>query len=344
LSEVKLIPIEKLIDSPNNFFRALTDEELAELSHSIKSLGILHPLVVRPLPDGNFEIISGHQRKKAAKIAGLTKVPCIVKDVDDVTAELILIDTNTKTRQLSPMEMARSVRRVKELIGISQGVRNASATAAEVAESMGMSERSMRLYDKLNNLIPELQQITDEGGLSLNSAERLAGLPQELQKKLYDALGGDVSSLTRDDVRSIKAESDRGYLVLTVLQDKLKDTEKELKEFKDVYVNKENIEKQIKKLRKKKNELEYDLLDRENALSSMDKRMLEKSTTILNILNEACKPIQAARPELEVLFESSDSIDQGMSVYILRWAEVLRENARFLEENTKELLPKEIAN
>ena len=158
------------------------------------------------------------------------------------------------------------------------------------------------------------------------------------------SLGGDVSSLTRDDVRSINAESDRGYLVLTVLQDKLKDTEKELKEFKDVYVNKENIEKQIKKLRKKKNELEYDLLDRENALSSMDKRMLEKSTTILNILNEACKPIQAARPELEVLFESSDSIDQGMSVYILRWAEVLRENARFLEENTKELLPKEIAN
>ena len=344
MSEVKLIPIEKLIDSPNNFFRALTDEELAELSHSIKSLGILHPLVVRPLPDGNFEIISGHQRKKAAKIAGLTKVPCMIKDVDEVTAEVMLIDINTKTRQLSPMEMAKSIRRIKELLGISQGARNTSATVADVAESLGMSERSMRPYDKLNELIPELQQIADEGRLSLNSAQRLASLPKELQKKLYEALGGDITSLTMDDVKRIKEENDRGYLVLTVLQDKLKDTERELNEFKSVYAKKENIEKEIKKLKQKKKELEYDLLDRENALSAMDKRSMKKGVAILEILNQACRPIQAARPELEVLFESSDSIDQGMSVYILRWAEVLRENARFLEENTKELLPKEIAN
>lgn len=343
MPEVNLIPIEKLIDSPNNFFRALTDEELTELTNSIKSLGILHPLVVRPLANGNFEIISGHQRKRAAKKVGLNEVPCIIKAVNDITAEIMLIDTNTKTRQLSPMEIAKSVRRIKELMGISQGARNTSATVAEVAETMGMSERSMRLYDKLNNLIPELQQITDEGGLSLNGAERLASLPQELQKKLYDALGGDICSLTRDDVKRIKEENDRGYLVLTVLQEKLKDTERELKEFKDTYEKKENIENEIKKLKQKKKELEYDLIDRENAISVMDKKAIKKGVSILEILNHACRPIQAARPELEVLFKSSDSIDQGLSVYILRWAEVLRDTAAFLEENTKELLLKAAA-
>lgn len=333
MPDVSMIPIAKLVDNPNNFFRSLSDDELIELSNSIKSLGILHPLVVRPLPDGNYQIISGHQRKLAAKKAGLTEVPCIVKTVDDVTAEIMLIDTNTKTRQLSPMEIAKSVRRIKELIGISQGARNTSATVAEVAQNIGMSERSMRLYDKLNDLIPELQQIIDEGSLSVSAAEKLAGLPQEIQKKLYDALGGDICSLTRDDVRKIKEESDRGYLVLTVLQDKLQDTEEELKKFKDVYEKKENIESEIKRLKEKKKELEYDLLDRENALSIIDKRTIKKGVAALELLDRICRPIQAARPELEVLFKDNNLNEQGLSVYILRWAEVLRDTAEFLEKN-----------
>lgn len=336
MPDVKHIPIENLKDSPNNFFRALTDEELSELSQSIKSLGILHPLVVRPLSNGDYEIISGHQRKRAAQMAGLTEVPCIVKDVDDISAEIMLIDTNTKTRQLSPMEMAKSIRRIKELMGIRQGTRNTSATVAEVAENLGISERSMRLYDKLNELVPELQELADEGKLSLNTAQRLAGLPKELQKKLYETLGGDIAELSREDVKRLKEESDRGYLVLTVLQEKLKDTEKELEEFKNVYVKKENIEKQIKKLQQKKKELEYDLHDRENALSTLDKRSIKKGVAILEVLNQACRPIQAARPELEVLFEGGDPIDEGITVYIQRWAEVLREVAAFLEENLKE--------
>lgn len=344
MSDVSAIPITKLVDNPNNFFHPLSETELMELSNSIKSLGILHPLVVRPLPDGNYQIISGHQRKRAAKIAGLTDVPCIVKAVDDITAEIMLIDTNTKTRQLSPMEIAKSVRRIKELAGISQGVKNTSATVAEVAKTIGMSERSMRLYDRLNDLIPELQEIADSGKLPLNSAERLAGLPQGLQKKLYDALGGDICSLTGEDVKRVKEENDRGYLVLTILQDRLKDREEELKAFKNAYERKENIENEIKKLKQKKKELEYDLLDRENALSIADKKALKKGVAILELLNQACKPIQAARPEMEALFESSDSIDEGLSVYILRWAETLKDIAAFLEENTKELLLKAAAS
>jgi hypothetical protein len=84
-------------------------------------------------------------------------------------------------------------------------------------------------------------------------------------------------------------------------------------------------------------------MDRENALSEMDKRAVRKGTAILELLNQACRPIQAVRPELEVLFGECGVLDEGISVYILRWAEVLRDTARFLEEAVKQLSSQKIS-
>jgi ParB family chromosome partitioning protein len=334
MPKMEEIPIDKLIDNPYNFFRSLSEEEMSELSESIKQHGIMHPLVIRPLPDGNYEIISGHQRRKAAERAGLKTVPCIVREIDDTEAELALIEANLETRQLSTMEMARAIRKRKELLGIKNGVRG-KMTSAQCAEVIGISERQFHKLDKLNDLIPELQTMVDSGKLGIAAGEKLAGLPQELQKTIYDTLGGDVSALTNEEIKRIKEENDRGYLVLNVLQEKLKDTEEKLKAFQDAYDSKENIEKEIKVLRQKKKELEYDLMDRENALTAIQKRAVQKGTAILELLNQACRPIQAIRPELEVIFSESNIIDEGTSVYILRWAEVLRNTAAFLEENIK---------
>lgn len=336
MPEIQEISIDKLIENPYNFFRNLSEEEIKELTESIKMYGILHPLIVRSLTDGKFQIISGHQRRKAAERAGLKTVPCIVKEMDDTEAELALIETNLETRQLSTMEMARAIRKRKELLGIRRGRPDSnSAHCAELSQNMGISERQMRKLDKLNDLIPELQDMVDSGKLGIAAGERLAGLPQELQKTIFDTLGGDISALTNEEIKRIKEENDRGYLVLNVLQEKLKDTEEKLKAFQDAYDSKENIEKEIKALRQKKRELEYDLMDRENALTAIQKRAVQKGTAILELLNQACRPIQAIKPELEVIFSESNIIDEGTSVYILRWAEVLRDTAAFLEENIK---------
>jgi ParB family chromosome partitioning protein len=334
MPEIIEISTDNLIDNPGNFFRNLSEEEIKELTESIKLHGIMHPLVVRPLADGKFQIISGHQRRKAAERAGLKTVPCIVTEMDDTEAELALIEANLETRQLSTMEMARAIRKKKELLGIRNGV-HGKITSAQCAEVLGISERQFHKLDKLNDLIPELQDMVDSGKLGIAAGEKLAGLPQEMQKTIYDTLGGDISALTNEDIKRIKEENDRGYLVLNVLQEKLKDTEEKLKAFQDVYDSKENIEKEIKVLRQKKKELEYDLMDRENALTAIQKRAVQKGTAILELLNQACRPIQAIRPELEVIFSESNIIDEGTSVYILRWAEVLRNTAAFLEENIK---------
>lgn len=338
MQEIKDIPIEKLVERPTNFFRALTDDEITELSESIKSMGILHPLLVRPLSDGRYEVISGHQRKKAAEKAGLKTVPCVVKEMDDDEAELAMIDANLETRQLSTMEMARAIRRKKELLGIRRGRPDVnSAHCAELSQKLGISERQLRKLDKLNDLIPEFQAMVDEGKLTLFTAGKLAGLPQEMQKAILDVFGEEVTSLSKDEIAWLKKENERGFLVLEVLQEKLKETEERLEEFRKLYESKENLEKEIKELQKKKRELEYDIMDRENALSEMEKRAVRKGAAILELLNQACRPIQAARPELEVLFSECGTLDEGISVYILRWAEALKETARFLEESVRQL-------
>lgn len=344
---VKEIPLEKLVERPTNFFRALTADEITELSESIKSMGILHPLLVRPLSDGRYEVVSGHQRKKAAERAGLKTVPCVVKEMDDDEAELAMIDANLETRQLSTMEMARAIRRKKEILGIKQGKRAnldlTSDTVSEVAKQFGITERHLRRLDKLNDLIPEFQEMVDEGKLTIRGAEKLAGLPQEMQRAIFDVFGEEVTSLSKDEIAWLKKENERGFMVLEVLQEKLKETEERLAEFRKLYESKENLEKEIKELQKKKRELEYDIMDRENALSEMEKRAVRKGTVILELLNQACRPIQAVRPELEVLFGECGTLDEGISVYILRWAEVLRDTARFLEESVKQLSSQKIS-
>lgn len=324
------LPLTALVPNPKNFFSTAQDS-LAELAESIRELGILHPIVVRPLSGvsgDKYEIVSGHRRKLAAEMAGLTEVPCVVKVMDDTEAELALIDANVETRQLSPMEMARSIRKKKQLLGIKSGVR-ASMTSAECAEVFGVSERQFHKLDKLNDLIIPLQNLIDSGRLGITLGERLASLSPDLQQTLYDALGNDIASLSGDEVKRLRQETERGYMVLEYYQDKIKELESQLQEYQGKDQSIQDLDSRLAYLRQKKRELEYDIIDRQTAAKSVEKRTTQKGVALLQLIEQLCRPIQAARPDIDVLV--SEPIDPGLAPHIKRWSDVLKEVSRQLD-------------
>lgn len=318
------LPLDDLASSPFNFFTP-GGESLEELAESIREVGVLHPLLVRPLENGKYEIVSGHRRCMASEIAGLTEVPCVVKEMDDTEAELALIDANLETRQLSPMEMARAIRRKKELLDIRQGARTdlTSVGMSEVARQFGVTERHLRRLDKLNDLIPELQSLVDAGRLGISAGERLAALPEEIQQALYEALGDDVSALTSDEVKRLREENDRGYMVLEVYQEKIRELEDRLHEYEERDVAVEDLEGQLRKLKAKKRELEYDVMDRENAVKAVEQRAAKKGVALLQLMQQLARPVQAARPDIDFLV--SQPLDPGVATQVIRWATVLKE-------------------
>lgn len=330
------LPLTALVPNPKNFFSTAQDS-LAELAESIRELGILHPIVVRPLSGvsgDKYEIVSGHRRKLAAEMAGLTVVPCVIKEMDDTEAELVLIDANVETRQLSTMEMARSIRRKKELLGIRRGnpnflPRSNPATMAELTQKLAISERQLYRLDKLNDLIIPLQNLIDSGRLGITLGERLASLSPDLQQTLYNALGDDISSLSGDEIKRLRQENERGYMVLEYYQDKIKELESQLQEYQGKDQSIQDLDSRLAYLRQKKRELEYDIIDRQTAAKSVEKRTTQKGVALLQLIEQLCRPIQAARPDIDVLV--SEPIDPGLAPHIKRWSDVLKEVSRQLD-------------
>ncbi|MDK2883319.1 MAG: ParB family transcriptional regulator, chromosome partitioning protein [Bacillota bacterium] len=324
------IPCRLLTGHRTNFFSP-AKESLDELAESIREVGVLHPLVVRPLGDGRYEIVSGHRRLMAAKIAGLEEVPCVVREMDDTEAELALIDANLETRQLSPMEMARAIRRRKELLGIRRGRPDSnSAQCAELSQKLGISERQLHKLDKLNDLIPELQALVDSGRLGVTAGERLASLAPDIQRALYEALGDEIASLTNEEVKRLKQENDRGWMVLEVYQEKIRQLEEKLREYEEKNMSVIELEEQISRLRQKKREMEYDLIDRENAIRAVEKRAAKKGVALLQLMEQLARPVQASKPDIEVLLQ--EPVNPGLAVHILRWAAVLKEVGSQVEQ------------
>lgn len=331
MSVIITLPVEFLTDSSRNFFRPLAEDQLQELAQSISRSGIIHPLVVRPLGDGRYEIISGHQRKRAALLLGLKEVPCRVVETAEEKAELMLIDANLQTRQLSPMEMARAVRRRKELAGIRQGVRTdlTSDMMSEVAGQLGVTDRHLRRLDKLNDLIPELQEMVDDERLGVTAGEKLASLPPDAQKLLFEALGDGIGRVRTHELNRLREESDRGYLVLEVMEKRTRELEDELSRIKELHGGKDALESELERLRQKKKELEYDILDRQAAARAVQDRTRKSGAMLLELVEGLGRPVLAARPEIEAL--TREQLEPGIAVHVDRWARVFREIAELLE-------------
>ena len=190
------MPLSDLHPFEGHPFKVLDDELMEQTVESIKQIGVVSPLIVRPDPEGGFEILSGHRRLHAAQLAGLETVPVIVKEMDDDAAIIFMVDSNLQRENILPSERAFSYKMKLEAMK-HQGERGdltsaqvgpKSWAAQVVAEEAGDSKSQVKRYIRLTNLIPEILDMVDEKKIAFNPAVELSYLKPSEQKEFLEAM------------------------------------------------------------------------------------------------------------------------------------------------------------
>ena len=191
------IPLGELHPFRNHPFKVRDDADMEKTVESIQEFGVLQPAIVRPDSDGGFEILSGHRRHHACQIAGLKTLPCIVRDLDDDAATILMVDSNLQREEILPSERAFAFKMKLEAMK-HQGSKRAIDTSRQVvgkleaanimAGEVGESGRQIQRYIRLTNLDPELLQLVDDKLMGFNPAYELSFLNAEQQKDLLSAI------------------------------------------------------------------------------------------------------------------------------------------------------------
>ena len=193
--QVQQIPIDELHPFTNHPFKVVDDEAMTRTVESIAQYGVLAPLIARPRPEGGYEIISGHRRQYAAKLAGLDTLPVIVRNMDDDAAVLLMVDSNLQRENILPSERAFAYKMKLEALK-NQGARS-DLTSVQVApklstekigEEVGMSKDNVKRYIRLTNLVPELLDMVDEKKIAFNPAVELSYLDEAQQRDFLEAM------------------------------------------------------------------------------------------------------------------------------------------------------------
>lgn len=193
--KVEYIDIDKIKDFPNHPFKVVNDDKMQELASSVKEYGVILPIMVRPKKDGTYEIVSGHRRKMAAQIAGLKDIKCIIKDLTDDEATIIMVDSNIQREEILPSERAFAYKMKLEAMK-HQGIRNdltsrpvGDKLSTEVlGEEVGESARQIQRYIRLTELIPEILQMVDDKKVAFRPAVELSYLSEENQYVLLNIM------------------------------------------------------------------------------------------------------------------------------------------------------------
>ena len=217
--QVQQIPIDALHPFTNHPFKVLDDEAMTRTVESIAQYGVLAPLIARPRPDGDgYEIISGHRRQYAAKLAGLDTLPVIVRQMSDDAAVILMVDSNLQREHILPSERAFAYKMKLEAIK-NQGARS-DLTSAQVGRKLeaadivgqeaGDSRNQVRRFIRLTNLIPELLDMVDEKKISFNPAVELSYLDESQQRDFLEAMDGTQNAPSVSQAQQLKLEQ-QGY-------------------------------------------------------------------------------------------------------------------------------------
>ena len=231
ISGTQEIDIVRIHAFPNHPFKVLDDERMDMLVDSIRENGILNPVIVRPDQNGDYEMISGHRRLHAAGIAGLQKIPAIVKEMSDDEAIINMVDANIQREEILPSERAFSFKMKMEAMS-RQGQRNdltsghnvPKLTTDEIGEENGMSGRQVKRYIRLTELIPELLESTDNKKISLVMAVDLSYLDEQVQKWVYEYYhdNGFLKPVQVEALRNQQNLSNASqYSVISIMNDAL---------------------------------------------------------------------------------------------------------------------------
>ena len=197
--QVQQIPIGELFPFKNHPFKVLDDDSMQRTVESVEQYGVLSPLIARPRPEGGYEIISGHRRQHAARLAGLDALPVIVRQMDDDAAVLLMVDSNLQRETILPSERAFAYKMKLEAMKHQAGrptqdnysqVGNNFGTLSseEMAEELGTSKNQIFRYIRLTNLVPELLDMVDEKKISFNPAVELSYLDTNQQRDFLEAM------------------------------------------------------------------------------------------------------------------------------------------------------------
>ena len=210
------IPLEKLKPFPNHPFKVKEDDSMRETVESIRTYGVLVPAIARPLPDGNFELISGHRRKYACELAGKTKMPVIIRDLDRDAATIIMVDSNLQRENILPSERAAAYKMKMEALR-HQGQRTSAQVAPKLSTELigdkeGVSKDTVKRYIRLNELQPELQQMVDEKKIALTPAVEISYLKPDEQRLLLDTIESEQATPSLSQAQRMKKLSQSGKL------------------------------------------------------------------------------------------------------------------------------------
>ena len=206
-------------------FAVRDNKDMWDLVDSIKKFGVLEPVMVIPHKDGGYEMVSGHRRMRACQLAGIENIPVIVRNLDRDEAIISMVDSNLKREEISPMEKARAYqmktdamkrkmgRRTKEEIAQDEalGIKRMNADE-ELAQQMGESPATIQRYKTLNKLVPELQNMVDEGKIPVNTGADIAQMKPKEQKVLADAIQKESKVPSGTKAKELKKESQAGSL------------------------------------------------------------------------------------------------------------------------------------
>lgn len=192
---IKDIPLEKLVPFPNHPFKVRDDEEMNKLVESVSENGVLVPAIVREKDNGDYEIISGHRRKFASEIAGKNTLRCIVSNLDDDAATVIMVDSNIQRENILPSEKAfaykmklDAMKHQGKSFSTSRHFGEKLLSIDKLAENSDDSARQIQRYIRLTYLIPELLQMVDEGKMKMLPAVEISFLDKECQQDLLEAI------------------------------------------------------------------------------------------------------------------------------------------------------------
>ena len=217
---VMMLPVSELHDFPGHPFQVRDDEEMEKLAESITQHGILMPGLVRPRAAGGYEIVAGHRRKFASMKAGMREMPVIVRDMDDDTAVILMVDSNVQRENVLPSEKARAykmkldaMKRQGERTDLtSAGIRQKLSSVQKIADDAGEGKTKIQQYIKINDLIPELLEMVDGNEIKFNPAYELAFLRPEEQAVLYDILQAEEVTPSLSQAQRLKRASQEGRL------------------------------------------------------------------------------------------------------------------------------------
>ena len=239
--QVQQIPLSEIRPFKNHPFKVTDDELMQQTIDSIMQVGVLNPAIIRPAPEGGYEMVSGHRRLHAADLAGLKTIPAIVRNLDDDEAVILMVDSNLQRETISPMERAQAYKMKLEALK-HQGKRvdlEGKSTSTQIAQKLsvekvaaeaGTSRDQVRRYIRLTELLPEVQEKVDSKEIAFSPAVELSYLTRDEQKQFLDAMDYSQNTPSLSQAQRLKKLSREGKCTKEAMRSIMSEEKKEEQE------------------------------------------------------------------------------------------------------------------